>query len=589
MSLNQPAASQRPAFRFGSNPSRIGILLLLAATYFVYAPVTAFSFVYDDIFQIVQNPRIDSWGLLPGYFTQHFWAHVPGTPANLYRPLVLVWFLINNSIFSHEPSGWHLTTLLVHLTATALVFLIARKLLRQPLSAFGVTALFALHPIHVESVAWVSAVTEPLCAVWFLASFLGYMKFREKDGSIKWLLASLGCYGAALLTKETAVGLPVLLIAYELMNQGWTEIGVSLRSSARRLWPYFVVLAAYLAARFEILHGLAHRASTVPLHDAFLTLPWAFWFYVRKCVWPGAMSPLYDIHYVTAIRSFDFLAPALLTAFASVALICAYSRRGFDKLALALTWFVLTLAPALAAFVAAPKYEGLTDRYLYLPSVAVCLLAGLALDASASRPWIQRTAWACLALALFASPFAIRSQARVWESNYSLFQRAVELAPGNVTAAINFGVELQRRERYQEALALAQNSLTSEPDSVNLLSLAGAAAFQLHRFDLAERYYKDATRTHPMRGDLYQCLAMTEIQLARYRDAESSLRQGIAASPDRAGLHYTLGKVLSWNQDWPAAFDQFSIELALDPQNVAAKVALEQAQAHLTSVSVRKR
>ena len=104
VSLNHPPATATRV-RFGNIASRIGILLVLAATYFVYAPVTAFSFVYDDIFQIVQNPRIDSWSLLPGYFTQHFWAHVPGTPANLYRPLVLVWFLINNSIFSHEPSG----------------------------------------------------------------------------------------------------------------------------------------------------------------------------------------------------------------------------------------------------------------------------------------------------------------------------------------------------------------------------------------------------------------------------------------------------------------------------------------------------
>lgn len=589
MSLNPPPAFEQSAFRFGRNAARIGTLLVLAATYFVYAPVTAFSFVYDDIFQIVQNPRIDSWKLAPGYFSQHFWAHVPGTPANLYRPLVLVWFLINNSIFSHEPSGWHLTTLLVHLLATALVFVLSRILLKQRLSSLAVTAIFALHPIHVESVAWISAVTEPLCAVWFLAAFLGYLKFRENDHAIKWLVASLFCYASALLTKETAAGLPILLIAYEMLDQSWAQLRVCLRSIWQRVWPYFGILAAYLALRFEVLQGLAHRVSTVPLRDAFLTLPWAFWFYVRKSLWPTAMSPLYDIHYVSGFRSLNFIGPALLVVVAGVALVCIYRRRKFDKSAFVLTWFVLTLAPALAAFVAAPKYEGLTDRYLYLPSVAVCLLAGFALEAFSSRAWTRRTAWACIAILLLAMPITIRRQSRIWESNYTLFERAVEIAPQNVTAAINFAVELQRRERYPEALALAQRSLKSEPDSANLLSLAGAAAFQLHRFDLAEQYYQEGIQVRPMRADFYQCLAMSQIQLARYSDAANSLKRGIAISPRSPGMHYTLGKVLSWNQDWPAAFDEFSIELALDPQNSAAKVAIEQAQAHLAPVNLKKR
>jgi tetratricopeptide (TPR) repeat protein len=575
--------------RFGKITSRIGILLVLAATYFVYAPITAFTFVYDDIFQVVQNPRIDSWKQLPGYFTQHFWAHVPGTPANLYRPLVLVWFLINNSIFSHEPSGWHLTTLLVHLTATGLVFLMSRKLLQKLVSALAVTAIFALHPIHVEPVAWISAVTEPLCAVWFLAAFLCYLKSRESGPKNSWLLASLGCYAAALLTKETAAALPVLIVAYELLYRGSTKIYPALRTSLRSSWPYFGVFITYLALRLEILHGLAHRASTVSPRDALLTLPWALWFYVRKSVWPSEMSPMYDIHYASNVRSLTFLVPALLLALAAVAVIWICMRRMFEKPVLALTWFVLTLAPALAAFVAAPKYEGLTDRYLYLPSVAVCLLVGFALEASARRLWIQRTAWACIVLALVAAPFSVRRQTRVWENNYTLFERAVNIAPGNVTAAVNFGVELQRRERYNEALALAQNSLMSEPDSVNLLSLAGAAAFQLHRFDLAEQYYEEGTRVRPMRGDLYQCLAMSQIQLARYHDAASSLQQGIAVSPERPGLHYTLGKVLSWNQDWTSARDQFRLEVALDPQNSAARLALEQAQNHLQFAAMPKR
>jgi tetratricopeptide (TPR) repeat protein len=559
------------------------MLLVLSATYFLYAPITAFSFVYDDIFQIVQNPRIDSWGLVPGYFTQHFWAHVAGTPANLYRPLVLVWFLINNSIFSHEPSGWHLTTLLVHLLVTGLVFVLARMLLKNAQAAIAVAALFAVHPIHVESVAWVSAVTEPLCAAWFLAAFIFYLKYREENAPT-WLLGSLGCYAAALLTKETAVALPILLLVYELLDHRST-----LRESARRCWPYFLVLTAYLALRYHILHGFGHRVSTVSPRDTFLTLPWLMLFYIRKSVWPGGMSPLYDVDYVHSISSLRFVVPALLLTGVTIVIGWASWRYKLNRLGFAAVWFGLTLAPAFAAFVAAPKYEGISDRYLYLPSVAVCLLAGLAINAIGDRSWIQKCAYAGVSLAAIAGLIAVRDQIHVWENNYSLFERAVQIAPRNATAAINLGVELQRRSRYQEALSLAQNALQWEPDSANLLSIAGAAAFQLHRFDLSERYYEDATQLHPARGDFYQCLAMSQIQLERYDDAATSLKQGIAVNPGRAGLHYTLGKVLSWNNDWASARDQFSMEMALDPQNSAVTAAFEQAQQHLQPVAVKRR
>jgi tetratricopeptide (TPR) repeat protein len=579
---NTSMPRQKPMSQFGKPLARIGMLLVLGATYFLYAPVTAFSFVYDDIFQIVQNPRIDSWSLLPAYFTQHFWAHVPGTPANLYRPLVLVWFLINNSIFFHEPFGWHLTTLLVHLLVTGMVFVLARMLLNNLTAAIAVAALFAVHPIHVESVAWISAVTEPLCAAWFLAAFTFYLNYREGKAPRAWLLASLGCYAASLLTKETAVAFPILLAAYEAFHR--TLLG----KSARRIWPYFLVLGTYLGLRSQILHGLGHRVSTVSQRDAFLTLPWVIWFYIRRSIWPGGMSPLYDVTYVHSIFSFRFLLPALLLIGMTIAIGWASWRYKLNKLAFAAIWFGLTLAPAFAAFVAAPKYEGISDRYLYLPSVAICLLAGLAINNAGSRPWIQKSVYAGVCLAVLAGSIAVRDQIHVWENNYSLFERAVEIAPRNVTAAINLGVELQRRRRYQEALTLAQNSLQREPDSANLLAIAGAAAFQLHRFDLSEHYYEDATRYHPSRSDFYQCLAMTQIQLERYADAATSLKEGIVLSPERPGLHYTLGKILSWNNDWASARDQFSMEMALDPQNSAVTAAFEQAQRHLPPAAVKR-
>jgi len=119
-----------------TNLSKLTLLFVLAATFFLYSVAVRFPFVYDDVFQIVQNQHLESWKFLPTYFTEHVWSHVPGVPANFYRPLFLIWLRLNYLIFGHEASGWHLTTILAHLLATALAYLLAFRILKNRPAAF---------------------------------------------------------------------------------------------------------------------------------------------------------------------------------------------------------------------------------------------------------------------------------------------------------------------------------------------------------------------------------------------------------------------------------------------------------------------
>ena len=192
-------------------------ILILTATLVVYLGTLQFEFVYDDLGQIVTNPLVHSWSYLPVYFRANVWAQ-SFVVGNYYRPIFMVWLLLNYTVFGLQPFFWHLTTVGLHVTATWLVFVLVERLTRDRRAA-GIAALvFGLHPVHLEAVAWVSGLTEPLLAVFCIPAFLAYLNYRERERSPRWLAISLLLYTVALFTKETAVILPALIVAWELIG-----------------------------------------------------------------------------------------------------------------------------------------------------------------------------------------------------------------------------------------------------------------------------------------------------------------------------------------------------------------------------------
>ena len=198
-------------------PAWWGIAVVLALTFAVYIPTLRYQFVHDDRGQIVENPAVHSWHAVPTYFTAHVWAAVmPEELGNYYRPLFLLWLRINDAVFGNQAWGWHLTTILAHVLTTLLVYLLAWRLGIGRDVALLAALIFGLHPAHIEAVAWISGVTEPLLGILLIASFLAYVQSRiEGARALKWKVISLVLFALAMLEKETALILPGLLLVYE--------------------------------------------------------------------------------------------------------------------------------------------------------------------------------------------------------------------------------------------------------------------------------------------------------------------------------------------------------------------------------------
>src|SRR5262249_38181324 len=188
-------------------------IVVCGIAFLCYAQALAFPFVYDDKFLISENAYITSFRYLPRFFTMHLWDSFNAHFVNFYRPLLLTWSLVNHALFGLHPSGWHLTNIFLHMIAIYLVCVLAEKFSGD--KGIGIISglLFAVHPVHLEAVAWVSAASELLLTIFVLCSLLCYMKSREGHNEKRWLIMAWLFYAGALLSKEPAVMMPAMIFA----------------------------------------------------------------------------------------------------------------------------------------------------------------------------------------------------------------------------------------------------------------------------------------------------------------------------------------------------------------------------------------
>ena len=591
-SSNQPAETTvSPARQY------LLVAIVLVVTSFAYAETLRFQFVFDDTEQILQNPMVQSWNQVPRFFTEHVWGDVyPDAPQKYYRPVFLFWLLVHFKVFGQNPPGWHLTNVAAHLVVTLLVYVLARRILKDPITSVIAAMIFGLHPIHIESVAWISGVTDPLLAMFFIPAFLCYMNTRDPNSRAPsrrraWLGGSLVLYALALLTKETAVVLPLMLFAYESLSspreKSESEIGEleprkasALMSRARRglaaavcVAPYLALTVVYFVIRALALKGFGHRVSSLPASTILLTWPSVLWFYVKLLLWPVGLSVFYDLEYVISPTLSNFVLPLAAIVAISVAVWWwakyRLSQGNRRAIAVASVWLIMPLLPVLnlSMFL---KGEIAHDRYLYLPSMGFAIIAALALrqlEAGRARlfglPAIQTIAVIVIACALV---FGVVAQHVYWSSDLVLYHRAFTVAPNNKLAKTGLAYAISQRGMYDEAIALFQQVYDQDPGYWEANYNLGFNYYKLGKFEDAEVYLIRGIDLNPGEPKQYLTLAVTLFEMNRLDEAERVIRHAIELRPHGYGFHYALGAILKVQGNLQAALDEFKIEVAYFPR-----------------------
>ena len=467
-SLSMESMSHRPhKLTTADSLQRRGVFELLLGTvaFVAYAGTLAFGFVYDDRVQIVGNTTITSWSYVPGYFAHHIWYLIdPRFVANYYRPIFLLWLKLCYSMFGLSPAPWHFANIALHILATIQVFWLAQRLIKNRTAAAIASLLFAVHPVHVESVAWISGVTDPLMAVMILGSVLAFLRWQQNRSPLVYVAALLFA-AIALLCKEPAIVLPVLIAI-----SAWAILPPDKQLSSAEsvaLIPFFVLAAGYLALRQHILQGFSHNMSSSTVREMVFTWPAVIVFYLRQLFLPYQLSLFHDVPWVESPFNVRFIAPLVLIAaiiYVAVRSIQTSSeRRTFIA---ALAWLAIPLAPVMYLRVYM-EGEIVHDRYTYVPSVGlVILLVLIARMMLVNVPEHARFSRATAVTVAFAAVFAFLTfyNQTDWANDLLLFNHASKVAPNNLTASINLGTVIAEKEILNLFPSRAESSGRSSPN-----------------------------------------------------------------------------------------------------------------------------
>jgi protein O-mannosyl-transferase len=583
--------------------SRAMVLTVIGITFLAYVGTLGYEFVYDDRGQIVDNPFIKSWQYLPRYFTDHVWGHVdPTMLGNYYRPVFLVWLFINHALFGMNSSWWHLTTILAHVGATYMVFRLAQRLLKNMPAATITALVFGLHPTHIESVAWISGITDPLLALFFIPSFLFYLNWRDaRAGTVETagkaafyrqpafqLAASLSFFVLAMLSKETALIMPALIFGMEWICGDGPLIHRAL--PAARPAMFFAALAVpYLVVRSVVLKGFGHQLSTVSALATVQTWPSVLWFYVTHLVWPVSLSCFYDLEFVAQAGLTNFVLPLaglLVIAAGSWLLSRRLERETRRMIAISCLWLALPILPVLNLSVFAGG-ELVHDRYLYLPTIGLALLVGLGLsrlNAGRAQLFGQPALRFVLVLSLaLGLGLVTANQHQYWASELLLFQHGLTVAPNSRIAKTGLANVLSERGYFDAAVGIYNEVIERYPTNWKAINNLGCTYLKMGSFNEAEAALKRGIEVKPGEPRQYISLSVAFQELNQLAEAERAALYAISLDASGYGFHYQLGDVLEAQGRLAEALAAYRQEVLGHPEFTQAREKVALLQSRMTS------
>jgi tetratricopeptide (TPR) repeat protein len=566
--LNRPSASARTSGERSRQQLVAGAALIVLATISAYAPAVRGGFIWDDDAHVTKPALRSVHGLY------RIWFDVGATQQ--YYPLVHSAFWLEHKLWGDSPPGYHVVNIVLHAGAAVLVLLIARRLLAErgvawaEAGAFLTAAVFALHPVQVESVAWITELKNTLSAVFYLAALLTYLRFDRTRNTRFYLLAT-ALFVLGLLSKTVTATLPAAL----LVIFWWQRGRLAWKRDVAPLLPWFVlgVVSGLFTAWVEHnLIGAQGQAFELSAVQRLLLAGRVVWFYLSKLAWPAELIFIYPRWSVNAAAGGQWLFPAGLV----VLLVALLALVGRSRAPLAaLLFFVGTLFPVLGFFNVYPfLYSFVADHFQYLASLGIVALAcsGVAAGVARIPGRIARTA-CLLALPLVLGVLTFR-QSQVYANSQTLYETTIRQNPACWMAYNNLGIVLKNRGLYREAVEHYRRALQLRPDYPEAHNNLGVALNATGQHEAAAASYQEALRLRANYPDAQANLIAALTDARRPQEAITCARQAIRLCPDDARIRANFGIALGMAGRHLESVDQFAEAVRLQPD-------LSEAQANL--------
>ena len=531
-------------------PSDLWIYAALAAAIFVvYAAVLRFGFVsYDDPVYLATNPNVRDGITASGIV----WAFTRSFAGNWY-PLTWISHMLDCQLFGLDASGHHFTNLLLHTAATLLLFAVLKRITHARWPSAFVAALFAIHPLHVESVAWIAERKDVLSAFFWMATLWTYSRYVERPGRARYLW-TLVAFALGLMAKPMLVTLPVILM---LLDYWPFARGRRLKEKL----PFFALSAGvsvitYLAhAQAKAVLSLETTPAALRIENALVS----YAVYIGKMFWPSGLAVFYPY------PKERLTIAAACAALALVAVTIAARRRPY--LLVGWLWFLVTLAPVIGLIQAG--LQARADRYMYLPMIGLAIMiAWGGAELLHSRPQAQI---ALAAAALVACSAVTWTQVAYWQDGVTLFQRAVDVTGDNYVARFNLAHDLRERGDTGGAIRQLQEAVRIQPDSGFAHNELGELLGKQGQLDEALVQLRQAEVSLPDDAALHYRLGILLGTAGHAQQAADELSQSIRLDPNNADAHRNLGISLAMMERLPEALAEFRTAVNLNPDDANAR------------------
>jgi protein O-mannosyl-transferase len=577
-----PLAAAPGAPSCPSATARLLLVVVLAAT--PYANTLLNGFVYDDNTQVMNNPYIQNFHHLREIFTTTVWSYIGSQGVtNYYRPMMTAGYLVCYRMFGPLAYGFHLANVLLHTAVVCALFFVTWSLLQHRDAALASALIFALHPIHSESVAWIAAVTDLELTFFYLLTFYFFLALSRSTGArhTQVRLGLVGSFALALLSKEQALTLPFLATAYEHCYRD--DRGVT--SFAQKLSRYgvlWLLAVAYVLLRVRMLGSFAPviQMRSLSGYQSLLSAVSLTGQYLWKVVWPAQLCAFYVFRKSTSILDMRVIVGLAASALVATLFVALWRRE--RAISFGILWFFVTLAPVLnARWMAANVFA---ERYLYLPSVGICWVAGWGV----ARLWAlaSRTGpvarWAIFATAsALAALCCVRivTRNRDWRGDIQLYTVTLAASPDAYPIRNNLGTVYWHLGNVRAAEREWNEALPLNPQNAIVLNNLGLICAKEKRYDDAIEYFRHAMRLKPNYTDPHLNLGSAYAEIGRKDAAELQLRAAVALSPLNTRARNELGKLFLGAGRPAEAEEQFRRSVESEP-NVVAYDSLGDIYAH---------
>ena len=547
----------------------------------VFLQVRNFDFVhYDDNVYVFENQYI-----LNGLTSEGvLWAFTSGHAAN-WHPLTWLSLMLDCQLFGPDPGRLHLVNVFLHLANTLLLFAVLKKMTGSLWPSAFVAAAFALHPMHVESVAWIAQRKDVLSAFFLLLTLLAYAGYTQRPSVYRYL-AGLAAFALGLMAKPMLVTLPFLLLLLDYWPLNRLEVPWRSKISGRKSHkstparhrratllrvivekiPYFVLSAVSGVITFltQQAGGIIVDIKSIPSKDRVGNVFFSYAAYMGKMLWPQKLAVFYPFNAVRSIPLWQFVLYALLLAAVSY-LVLRFGRKR-KYLPVGWFWFVGTLIPVIGLV----RFTGSShaDRFTYIPYIGLFIMIAWGLAELVSR-WPYRKLILGVPMVIVLTAMGIRAHRQVgfWNNSITLFSHALEVTQDNPLACYNLGTAYYDLGRYREAIQAYKRAIRTKPDYFDAWYNLGNACTRLGGYHEAIEAFKQAIAIKPDFAYAHSNLGAAYGRVGRYREAIEALKQAIAIEPDHLDAWFNLGNVYASLGRYREAMETFEQATRIKPDD----------------------